>query len=142
MYIELGMYYEQVKRYLDVFSENQVLVMLYDTLKVEPQAFLNEIFTFLGVVPETIDTTKGFNKAEIPKFPLVNKLIRNLGIDVLISKFLPAGAKDRLKGKFNRRQKDTPKLTEYGRTQLGAYFRDGIHKLETLVDRDFSKWEK
>src|SRR2546422_6589407 len=46
-YKELGLYYRQVKRYLDVFGTQQVKVLLYDELFANLRQGLRDVFTFL-----------------------------------------------------------------------------------------------
>jgi hypothetical protein len=48
-YRQKGFYYSQVKRYFDVFGQDQVKVYLYDDLRGKPSSMLGDIFRFLDV---------------------------------------------------------------------------------------------
>ncbi|MCG6928181.1 MAG: sulfotransferase domain-containing protein [Acidobacteria bacterium] len=51
-YVEHGLYSEQLRRYLDRFDRDQILVEIYDDIAREPHAFMRRIYGFLGVDPE------------------------------------------------------------------------------------------
>ena len=47
LYVELSLYFDQVRRYLEIFPEKQVKIFLFDDLKRDPVKFLSELFEFL-----------------------------------------------------------------------------------------------
>ena len=49
MYVEFGMYYEQVKRYFDIFGREQVKVIIFEEFVQHPEQTVNEVLAFLGV---------------------------------------------------------------------------------------------
>src|ERR687897_1614715 len=49
LYVELGMYYEQVKRYFDIFGRQQVKVIIFEEFVQHPEQSVNEVLAFLGV---------------------------------------------------------------------------------------------
>jgi hypothetical protein len=49
LYIEFGMYYEQIKRYLDQFGKEQVKIILFEEFIHHPRENVNEVLSFLGV---------------------------------------------------------------------------------------------
>lgn len=58
LYVELSLYYEQVKRYLDIFPEDRVLVLFSDNLNSDSSAFLNQLFEFLEIMPLSINVNQ------------------------------------------------------------------------------------
>jgi sulfotransferase family protein len=50
-FLDMGLYYRQVKRYLETFSEERVRVYWYDEYQAEPALMLADIFRFLDVDP-------------------------------------------------------------------------------------------
>lgn len=52
-YIDRGMYADQIKRYKNQFSDDQLLFIKYEDFKKNPELTLLQIFTFLGVNPKT-----------------------------------------------------------------------------------------
>lgn len=47
--LDQGRYATHLRRYLDRFPREQVLVQLFDDLREDPQAYADEVFDFLGV---------------------------------------------------------------------------------------------
>src|SRR5918994_968558 len=54
-YRNRGLYYEQIKRYYEVFGRESVGVWLYDDLKEDPARMVRSVFRFLGV-EDTFDS--------------------------------------------------------------------------------------
>jgi len=57
--IEHGYYFEHISRFLKLFSDENVLILLYEDIEKNPTEFISSIFSFIGVdplfVPETLD---------------------------------------------------------------------------------------
>ncbi len=66
-YKHMGLYYDQVKRYFDLFGRENVRVDLYYDFKTRPVELMQEIFGFLGV-DETFapDISQRYNEASVP----------------------------------------------------------------------------
>ena len=141
LYIELGLYFEQIKRYQDVFCKDQILIMLYDDLKDNAYKFYSEIVSFLNLEPINIDTNKRHNAASIPKYPLMNSIIKNLGLNKCFGSILPITIKQNIK-KIMSNTDDLPVLTSRDQEQVARYFSDDIEKLEKLITRELSNWLK
>jgi hypothetical protein len=47
--IERGRYYTQLSRYLDTFSNENILVKIYEDMTRNPEQYIHEIYEFLGV---------------------------------------------------------------------------------------------
>jgi hypothetical protein len=141
LYIELGQYYEQVKRYLDLFPKNQVLVMLYDDLVNNQKDFLNKIFDFLDVKPIEIYTRKKHNTASIPKYPAINLMLKKFKLNHLASILLSDILKARIKDSLSKRDA-LPRLSSIDKQSVAIYFKEDIKALAKLINRDLSNWLK
>ena len=74
-YIELGFYYNQVKRYIDVFGHNNVCVMLYDKLKENNEQLTNNILRFLNVdLNNDINFKIPYNRSKSSTNKIIQKL--------------------------------------------------------------------
>ncbi len=60
-YLEGGLYYEQIKRWLDVFPRNQILILKAEDFFSYPSKISSQVFEFLGVSSYEIDSAKKFN---------------------------------------------------------------------------------
>ena len=62
MYYSSGLYSEQVKRFMDLFNNN-LLILKFDQLIADPQGMYNRVCQFLDIVPGTISQKK-FNPSQ------------------------------------------------------------------------------
>jgi hypothetical protein len=70
-FLEFGLYYEQVKRFLATFPEGRVRVYWYEEYKGEPARILADIFHFLEVDANFIpDMSKRYLEASMPNVVL------------------------------------------------------------------------
>lgn len=70
LYVELGLYAEQIRRYRATFGSDRVLVLLLEDLKKKPRPVLRGIARFLDIAEqpmETVDVTQAHNHYLQPK---------------------------------------------------------------------------
>jgi hypothetical protein len=70
LYVEFGMYYEQVKRYFDIFGREQVKVVIFEEFVQHPEQSVNEILAFLGVNHTVTGIREQYNPYSVPRSPL------------------------------------------------------------------------
>jgi hypothetical protein len=139
-YILLSEYYMQVKRYLDQFPENQVLILFHEELVQEEEKVLHRLCEFLNIDPtlrtavfEQINVTAAGRNVIIRKLysiPAFRKVLR-----ILFSEKI----KNKLKSMFF--SKDTlPKLSSTTNIQLHNRFRNDVTSLAAMLHRDLSAW--
>lgn len=146
-YREAGLYSEQVKAYIDNFSN--VRIFLYEDLLMNTQKLVKDIFSFLDVDTEFEPVTSmRHNNSGIPRNKILNslfvkpkrlhKIARTIGTLVL--------GKDRwiiFREKLRSKIMDNVEpLPEDISVKLQKYYRSDIIKLETIIDRDLSHWIK
>jgi hypothetical protein len=140
LYVEVGMYSEQVKRYIETFPESQRRIYLFDDFVNNPEAAMKDLFRFVGVSEQTdIDFSKKYNTSFMPK----NKIIGKLNTMKRTKDWLKSVLPKSLKGKFKKTfytDKDLPKLKPEERKFLQDIFRDDVMKLSELLKRDLSYW--
>ncbi len=135
-YIDVGMYAQQIQRYLDKFGSDKVLIFLYDDLAHDPQSILRSVFEHLGVDPEVPIDTKVYNAFSMPRSGLIRSLIQSRVVRQLALR-LPDGLKRVIKSATHSRQRpdlsaDEPRLT--------SIFKDDIGAVEKIIGRDLSHW--
>lgn len=147
-YKKVGLYYNQVKAYLDNFS--QVKIFLFENLINKKEELLKELFGFLEVndnyLPKNIDLVYNktgivkskklkdfFDKNFIDKPPAV---IRNL------AKIIPQNIKDSITTYVANKNLKKQEIKKDTKQYLINYFREDILQLQTLINRDLSGWLK
>jgi hypothetical protein len=136
-----GLYYEQVKTFMDNFS--RVKVLLYDDLRDDPFRLLENVFTFLNVDQAfKPDITIKYSQSGKPANPLVGRFLRrstraSAMIRNTISRLLPRSVQEFLASKLLRKVESSPEDLAF----LKNYFRPDIEKLERLLQADLSQWK-
>jgi hypothetical protein len=51
-YVERGFYLEQIRRYLGLFSDDNLLILIYEDLEQDPMSFIQTVYRFLDVRPD------------------------------------------------------------------------------------------
>jgi len=143
LYIELGLYYEQVKRYLETFPKQNVKIILFDDLKKNIEKTVREIFKFLSVNANVnIDFNKKANVGVylVPKSEKLNKTILNIGRPLKF--LLPDYTRKQMMNVYKKLfMKDgKPKLTVEHRKVLLPFFIEDIERTQRLINRDLSMW--
>jgi hypothetical protein len=142
-YLRKGFYYAQVKRYYDLFDQNQIRIYLYEDFNTSPASTLQDIFDFLDVDRNFVQPNISIraNVSAIPR----NKALHNfLGRPYLIKNilkpFLPARFRRHTASFIKKRNISKPKLPVEIRRQLIQSYREDILKLQDLIQHDLSKW--
>lgn len=145
LYFESGCYGKQVKRYIDLFGEN-VLILKFRDLKQQPEDTLGKIYNFLGVKGEELQN-EILNPSYRVRSPKLQYILRYATTTKLaIEKRL---GKNTLKGSKNKRdkllklgiKKEKPEKinpTTY-QNLVNAYKKD-ITYLQNITGIDFSFW--
>lgn len=137
IYIEAGLYYQQVKRYLDVFPASQVHIILYSDFKDDLLGTSRKLFQFLGINDEFIPDNKLYNETLVPRSDLINRL-GNLGnLRIKLRKILKGS---KLKPVLKNFLYTKPGARQDINADYISYFRKDILKLQELIKRDLSSW--
>lgn len=140
-YKRKGFYYEQLKRYFDLFDENQIKVYLYEDLNEDPSGTLRDIFRFLEVDESFIpDTSARLNVSGVPRNKALHSLVTTLNRPTIKS-FVPNRLLKALREPVRSRVlTKPPQLLPEVRGRLIEVFREDILRLQELIDRDLSGW--
>ena len=145
-YVAQSMYYEQVKRYFDLFDRKQIFIGLFEDLKADPAKFVAEILNFLEVEP-LVDQIKfeRHNASGVPK----NKWLHNFlhqpnWLKTLTKPFTPKKLRAQVYQVIHKKSYDfytVPEMNQETREKLKRLFREDVEKLSELTDIRFNKWQ-
>jgi len=142
-YVRRGLYYEQVKRYFDLFDRQQIKIYLNEDLKVDSLGLMQSIFEFLEIdATFAPDTSFRPNVSGIPKNKLLHRFLgKSNPIRTLIEPLAPASLRKAMIT-FKGKNLAQPPLADEIRQQLIPLFREDVLKLQDLIERDLSSWLK
>jgi hypothetical protein len=140
-FLEFGLYYQQVRRYLDLFGPDRVRIYLFeDEYRTRPRQMLAEIFDFLGVDRRfTPDMSKIRLEAQVPQSRAVNYLLKRHGLWERLKSLCPGFLRPPLKALVFKRR-GSAAMDAWDREYLVAYYREDVGKLAELLGRDLSCW--
>ncbi len=141
-YLGGGFYYTQLKRYFDLFNQNQIKVYLNEDLNTNAPVLLNDIFQFLGVDQTFLpDLSVRYNVSGAPKNKLLHALMIGLKpVKPALKTLLPTGLGNKLITQYSQYNLVKPQLSPEVRQLLIETYREDILKLQDLIERDLSKW--
>jgi hypothetical protein len=146
-YFDIGEYYEQVKRYTDVFGSDRVKIILYDEFAADTRQVYTSVVEFIGVDHSFIPEFEVYNANKTTRSDWLKRMT------IAAPSFLKSAGKllfphqskrrDYLMywlWKMNTRRLKRTEMNPALRKQLTERFKPGIHQLEALLKRDLSLW--
>jgi hypothetical protein len=132
------LYYPGVKRYLDVFGDEQVLILLTEDLNRDPSSLVMKVAEFLGLDAApvaTIDFTTIHNPYRAPRNKLVQTVMESKGIRLIGSRFMPRLGLRTVRDRVLFKQQEKPAVDTQTLDILREVYASDIAKLETLLGR-------
>lgn len=155
-YREMASYTEQVKRYFDVFGEENVKVIIFDDFKSDTAGIYKEVLDYLEIDSDFTTNFDVVNPNKDVRVEWLQKLILSTGFSLMLlkdrltylattSRFVPYDYRtETVKGVINaytKYEKRSP-LTPESRQRILSEFEPEIDNLGTLLHRDLSHWYK
>jgi hypothetical protein len=152
--LDRGAYYEQVKRYLDLFPQDQIRVYWFDDLRKDSRKLLLSLEEFIGaapLIPDDIDQQQ--NVTAEPRSPALSRsmgALRRFTRKYHLSWLIELARVSGLAQVFtalrdqNKREEKTSRVSDLGdldRRWLLDYYREDIDKLEELLGVDLDHWK-
>lgn len=141
-YLELGLYYEQVKRFTDVFNKSQLKFIFYEDFFNDVQGTMENVFKFLGLYPDVpMDTSLLLNEKGIPKSrKAFDFFAKPHLVKEIIKPFVPKNTRKRLGHKAKSLFLEEMNMSAFTRRELKRYYRPDIYKLQDLINVDLAGW--
>lgn len=142
-FLRKSLYYEKVKKYFDLFPRNNILILIFETIRNNPQASLKKIYRFLEVrnefIPKNLKSKKNINVQpnNIKIYRLIMLALRKLRhkhnpkIDYFIEIVKKSGLKSLISKKNNKIH-----LKKEEKEKLFNFYRKDIEKLSELIEID------
>lgn len=140
--VQIGLYAEQVKRYFQLFDNNNIKYFIYDDLKNNPKETMNELFNFLEIKSDIyIDLSKKHNASIVPRNILIRYIFNFFRSNFHLRDNIPVFLRKAMKKLFFvSNSKD--KLLKSDYKYLAHYFANDIKNLENFLNIDLAKWKK
>ncbi len=138
--LELGLYYEQVKRFLELFPSENVLILWYEQYQARQMETLTDIFRFLKVDTTFVpDTSQRHLEPQIPRFIAISYSLKKYGAWQRAEDWVPNVLRTLLRHLVFRPRASVAMDIE-DREWLCEYYGDDVRKLSNLLERDLTTW--
>jgi hypothetical protein len=139
-FLEIGLYAEQVQRYLAHFPRERVGIWIYEETKARPREFMRELLEFLKVDSVFIpDMSKRYLEPQVPRFLTPNKLLRQARLLQMSKRFVPAPIRSSL-SKTLYKPAGSMTMEAQDKALMRDFYRNDIHRLESILGRDLNIW--
>jgi hypothetical protein len=140
-YVEVGLYADQVQRYLDSFGEKQVHIVLFEDFIKDPLTVFQKVSLFLEISDEYEPQLDKHNVFSHPG----NKLLGGIyGSDFFrkpVKLLLPESWSERIRRLILSNRKK-PSLSQEVREKLWKVYVSDVDKLSTILKRDMYDYWK
>jgi Sulfotransferase domain len=143
VYISPGLYYQHIKRYLEIFKREQLCIYLYDDLVSDTGALVNGVCSFLGASPyktEFSDLERRYNIYAEPRNNILKWLESSRWLQALAISMLPRSVRPLIHDRLVNRKASKPPLDPKAQGLLQSIYHDDTLRLQELIGRDLSSW--
>lgn len=137
LYKDSALAADRVRKYIETFGQNNVLILLSDQLREDPTSAVKEVCQFIGVSPKfEFNAAREFNKSGSPKSRILARLVDASPLASLAKSILPRRVGTIIKRKLqelNTGEKEP--IPEHIKTQLLDYYSTEIDKIEEIICR-------
>ncbi len=138
LYVELGLYSEQIERYFNTFDSNQILILQFKELKMDSKKVLKKVFSFLDIsllTLEEINCKIKHNTFALPRWRFIGGLLGVLPLFSLGSK-LPQWSRNVINRTIYR-EASKPEMEKKAREFLYNIYVKEVAKLRTILNNPF-----
>ena len=141
-YIQVGEYSNQLKRYLNVFNSENILLIDYEDFKKDVAGVVNKTYLFLGVNDDfQPNLNKKHNTYSMPKNRIIRYIysfvpLRNLLISIFSKEMIKSTRN------FLFKSDKKPIMQVETRLFLKKHFEKDVNELSELLNKDYTKWIK
>ncbi|HYR07437.1 MAG TPA: sulfotransferase [Longimicrobium sp.] len=140
LYLAMGMYARQVRRWMEAFPPGRVRVYLFDDLRAHPGALMVDLAAFLDVDPAGFrGAAEHENRAVAPRWVALNWVLHRAGAKTVLSRLVPAPLLTAGKRLWYR-EPDGAAVPAHAGAELRALFASDVAELSALIGRDLSHW--
>ena len=135
LYVELGLYYQQILPYWQAFDRNKLLILMLDEMQTRPDQTLQKVAAFLNIDYkgfQNVDSASSFNPYLAPTKSL--QFIKDhpqLGL--IISKSLPLSLRAAVRNRYFMRPSTKPPIDPRAVSFLSKIYTPEIEALEGLL---------
>jgi hypothetical protein len=140
-WMRISRYYEQLLRYYNAFSREQIHIFLFDDLKRNPLRVMQELYRLVGVNPGFVpDFATPHNVGGMPASRLLEGVLTSRALRSAVAPWIPKRAANWVRRLRTRNMRQAPPLPAELRQELVHRFRDDITMTSDLIGLSLQHW--
>lgn len=145
-YVNAGFYSIQLKRYFNVFSKEQIKIIVYDDFVRTPDAVITDLFSFVNVDNSfKPDMSVHPNLSGFPKSQFIHRLFRAVFKDSnllkgLSRKYIPKDIRRNFSDSLRNQNMSRKRMDLEDRSHLTQIFNLEIQELQEILQKDLTSW--
>jgi len=133
--IQNGLYFEQVKRYLDVYGSSQVKILIFEELVQDTWKLVKQVLDFLKIKHDPSTSVNEIHNAfTLPRGKIASSIVENKMLRKMGKTLLPRGGLFSLR-KILTKKTAKPSITNEEIRILKEFYQNDVRKLEKLLNQ-------
>jgi len=128
-YIPKGFYFKHVKRFVELFGNERILILTYEQFSNETQKSLDKIITFLNIPDFTFDIARIYMKGQ--------PVLKNKNYKQILNLFKNSFFENRILTLLESNPKKSRRLIR----ELYEYYEKDMNNLARQFNIDISAWK-
>lgn len=138
-----GLYGELLQNYYEAFDPQQIKILVFEDWIKDPVAMLRDLYSFIEVQEDFVPNMKTqYNKGGAPKNELIASMLKHRQFYIKLKPFVPDIVRSNINRIRNSNMQKAAPLDPTMRQHLQALYAADIGRLENMLDRDLSIWQK
>lgn len=139
-YVELGMYWRHVSRYVSAFGANAVAVFFSEDLSAKPEELLETVCACIGTNPCWLPSDlRRRNVYRVPRHPGIGRLYASSRLRQVAKWMIPGSLARQVKA-LGLRAAESPTIPAQVASHLRQLYRSDVLCLQRFCGRDLSHW--
>ncbi len=134
-----GQYIDQIEALLEHYDREKLLFLLYDDLKQDDRAYLQEVLDFIGVDANEESKLIGQRKNSA-MYPNLRKRLHQLGLKPFVNAISRSWFGDKIRRKLKSKGKAYEPMNSETKERLQDHFKPYNDRLSAFLQRDLSSW--
>lgn len=150
MYLKQSLYADDLERWFSLFSQDQILVLIYEDIFKDPALFCNQVYTFLDVDPGFVPSVLNvrINESRVRKSQgiqnmkkIVAQVMKKAGLRRILDTAKKTGMNYAIeKANTKANTKAFPEMTPQTKDNLKDFFQKDKQRVELLLNRRLDEW--
>ena len=133
--IQNGLYFEQVKRYLDIFGPNQIKILIFEELVQDTWISVKQVLQFLDINHDPSTSVKKIHNAfTSPRSEMASAIVKNKVLRKMGKTLIPIDGLFRLR-KILTKETPKPIMTNEEKNLLKEFYYNDVRNLEKFLNR-------